>query len=85
MSSRQLRGLAPVVVPVGAPAEWFRPLGPERIDRLRVVFYGTYSPLQGAHVIGEAIHLAARRAGRLHDDRQRPRATEDRSSGVRRR
>lgn len=46
-----------VVVPIGAPGEWFsapsrRPSGP-----LRVVFFGSYTPLQGAPVIGEAIRL----------------------------
>lgn len=45
-----------VVVPVGAPLAWavarprFKPG-----HRLRVVFYGLYTPLQGAPVIGEAI------------------------------
>ena len=46
-----------VVVPVGAPAEWYaaaregtRPDGP-----LRVVFYGLYTPLQGTPVIGAAL------------------------------
>jgi glycosyltransferase involved in cell wall biosynthesis len=44
-----------VVVPIGAPDVWFiapreLPAGP-----LRVVFYGSYTPLQGAPVIGEAI------------------------------
>jgi glycosyltransferase involved in cell wall biosynthesis len=47
-----------VVVPVGAPAAWFAaapapatgPPGP-----LRVVFYGLYTPLQGAPVIGAAL------------------------------
>jgi glycosyltransferase involved in cell wall biosynthesis len=48
-----------VVVPVGAPAAWFRakaapaPAG----GPLRVVFYGLYTPLQGAPVIGEALGL----------------------------
>lgn len=44
-----------VVVPVGAPADWFcrpeqRPSGP-----LRVVFFGLYTPLQGTTVIARAI------------------------------
>jgi glycosyltransferase involved in cell wall biosynthesis len=49
-----------VVVPVGAPARWFRE--PHRWDDswLRVVFFGSYTPLQGAPVIGEAIALLAR-------------------------
>ena len=47
-----------VVVPVGAGDEWFAaaasgdPEGP-----LRVVFFGLYTPLQGAPVIGRAIDL----------------------------
>lgn len=48
-----------VVVPVGAPAAWLaaRPQGsaPEGGDRLRVVFYGLYTPLQGTPVIGAAL------------------------------
>ena len=48
-----------VVVPVGAPAAWLaarpaaRPAGDD--DRLRVVFYGLYTPLQGTPVIGAAL------------------------------
>src|SRR3984957_7972367 len=48
-----------VVVPVGAPAAWLaarpaaRPPGDD--DRLRVVFYGLYTPLQGTPVIGAAL------------------------------
>lgn len=52
------RGKA-VVVPVGAPDDWFaageRPSG--QSTTLRVVFYGLYTPLQGAAVIGEALAL----------------------------
>ena len=48
-----------VVVPVGAPQAWFRrpsrrPKGP-----LKVVFFGLYTHLQGAPVIGEAARLLA--------------------------
>lgn len=43
-----------IVVPVGAPGEWFHP-PISSPDPLRVVFFGTYTPLQGAPVIGEAI------------------------------
>jgi glycosyltransferase involved in cell wall biosynthesis len=44
------------VVPIGAPGHWFK--APKRSGRpLRVVFHGTYTPLQGAPVIGEAIGL----------------------------
>ncbi len=57
------RGRA-VVVPVGAPSAWYvaaRPPerdGTERDDTgapLRVVFYGLYTPLQGAPVIGATL------------------------------
>ena len=46
-----------VVVAVGAPSAWFaaaRPAGPGS-GPLRVVFYGLYTPLQGAPVIGAAL------------------------------
>lgn len=48
-----------VVVPVGAPSEWFA--RPRRRDdpQLRVVFFGSFTPLQGAPVIGRAIALLA--------------------------
>jgi glycosyltransferase involved in cell wall biosynthesis len=53
-----------VVVPVGAPAAWFAARG-ERTDPpadgLRAVFFGLYTPLQGATVIGEALGLLADR------------------------
>jgi glycosyltransferase involved in cell wall biosynthesis len=51
-----------VVVPVGAPAAWFtagEQRRPPTSDRLRVVFFGLYTPLQGAVVIGEALSLLA--------------------------
>jgi glycosyltransferase involved in cell wall biosynthesis len=44
-----------VVVPVGAPLEWFRAPQNRLVPPLRVVFFGLYTPLQGAPVIGEAI------------------------------
>ncbi|WP_041540712.1 glycosyltransferase [Catenulispora acidiphila] len=48
-----------VVVPVGAPDEWFVPeAAPEPAEPegpLRVVFYGLFTPLQGAATIGGAI------------------------------
>jgi len=47
-----------VVVPVGAPSAWFRPVS-GHAGALRVVFYGLYTPLQGAPVIGEALALLA--------------------------
>src|SRR5919198_2718401 len=48
-----------VVVPVGAPSAWFYP--PVRSDGepVRVVFFGSFTPLQGAPVIGEALRLLA--------------------------
>lgn len=51
-------GVRHVVVPVGASAEWRATLpaadpGPD--DLVRVVFFGLYTPLQGATVIGEAL------------------------------
>ena len=52
-----------VVVPIGAPQPWFdaaRP-GTDRQGPLRVVFFGLFTPLQGATVIGEAIGLLADR------------------------
>lgn len=50
-----------VVVPVGAPPAWFaaRCAGPRPDGPLRVVFYGLYTPLQGATVIGAALRLLA--------------------------
>ena len=55
-----------LVVPVGAPAAWFEAARPAAGDvvasgtdsgPLRVVFYGLYTPLQGAPVIGTALSL----------------------------
>jgi glycosyltransferase involved in cell wall biosynthesis len=50
-----------VVVPVGAPAEWFAAPGGDTSPELRVVFFGLFTPLQGTTVIGEAL---AKLAGR---------------------
>lgn len=47
-----------VVVPVGAPEEWFaaaRISPAARTSPFRVVFFGLYTPLQGTPVIGDAI------------------------------
>ncbi|MDQ1716360.1 MAG: hypothetical protein QOE89_313 [Pseudonocardiales bacterium] len=53
------RGKA-VVASVGSPDEWFHSPGPAPSDgRLRVVFYGLFTPLQGAPVIGAAIFQLA--------------------------
>lgn len=48
-----------VVVPVGAPTAWFYPPVRTASDRVRVVFFGSFTPLQGAPVIGEALRLLA--------------------------
>jgi glycosyltransferase involved in cell wall biosynthesis len=47
-----------VVAAVGAAEEWFevaRPAGEVAEDRLRVVFFGVFTPLHGAPVIGQAL------------------------------
>lgn len=54
-----------VVVPVGAPSDWFRAAAPAdgvsskgtADGPLRVVFYGLFTPLQGTPVIGEALGM----------------------------
>jgi glycosyltransferase involved in cell wall biosynthesis len=50
-----------VVVEVGAPAAWFGQNQdlPSPRTPLRVVFFGLFTPLQGAPVIGEALRLIA--------------------------
>lgn len=53
-----------LVVPVGAPAEWLaagarRPPDPTPDGDLSVIFYGLFTPLQGAIVIGQALALLA--------------------------
>lgn len=48
-----------VVVPVGAPSEWFYPPMRTASERVRVVFFGSFTPLQGTPVIGEALRLLA--------------------------
>lgn len=45
-----------IVVPVGAPHAWFVPAAPATDNGpLKVVFFGLYTPLQGAPVIGAAL------------------------------
>jgi glycosyltransferase involved in cell wall biosynthesis len=45
-----------LVVPVGSPDDWFNAQPPQPHDGpLRVIFYGLFTPLQGAPIIGEAI------------------------------
>ncbi len=53
------------VVPVGAPAVWFasRRAVEHEDDLLRVVFFGLFTPLQGAVTIGEAAGLLADEPG----------------------
>ena len=48
-----------VVVPVGVPSSWLGPQPAPRADDapVRVIFYGLYTPLQGAPVIGRALAL----------------------------
>jgi glycosyltransferase involved in cell wall biosynthesis len=55
-AARQADG---VVVPVGVPAAWSAPPPQRRPDDapVRVVFYGLFTPLQGAPVIGRALAL----------------------------
>jgi glycosyltransferase involved in cell wall biosynthesis len=48
-----------LVVPVGAPATWIAPRPSPRTGPLKVVFFGLFTPLQGAPVIGEALSLLA--------------------------
>ena len=51
-----------VVVAVGAPTSWFAPVVEPHVHvALRVVFYGLYTPLQGAPTIGAALALLAGR------------------------
>lgn len=46
-----------VVVPVGAPQGWFRRPSRRPKRALKVVFFGLYTPLQGAPAIGEAASM----------------------------
>ncbi|MEV4511147.1 glycosyltransferase [Dactylosporangium sp. NPDC049525] len=59
-----------VVCPVGAPDTWFTagaevPASPDADGPLRVVFFGLYTPLQGAPIIGAAAALLAGRPVRF--------------------
>ena len=47
------------VVPVGTPDSWFWPPRRSQAPVLRVLFFGSFTPLQGAPVIGEALALLA--------------------------
>jgi glycosyltransferase involved in cell wall biosynthesis len=46
-----------VVVHVGAPRQWFHEPKPRDGGPLRAIFFGIFTPLQGAPVIGEALRL----------------------------
>jgi glycosyltransferase involved in cell wall biosynthesis len=46
-----------VVAPVGSPDEWFAEPSEIEAGKLKVLFFGLFTPLQGAPVIGEAIAL----------------------------
>jgi glycosyltransferase involved in cell wall biosynthesis len=54
-----------VVVPVGASRKWFSPPQPRDGTSLGVIFYGLFTPAQGAPIIGEAIRLLSAEAGRI--------------------
>jgi glycosyltransferase involved in cell wall biosynthesis len=47
------------VVAVGTPDTWFWPPRRSQAPVLRVLFFGSFTPLQGAPVIGEALALLA--------------------------
>lgn len=46
-----------VVAPVGSPDEWFAEPAEVETGKLKVLFFGMFTPLQGAPVIGDAIAL----------------------------
>jgi glycosyltransferase involved in cell wall biosynthesis len=48
-----------LIVPVGASEEWFHRPHAAPGSPLRIVFFGSFTPLQGAPVIGEAAALLA--------------------------
>jgi glycosyltransferase involved in cell wall biosynthesis len=52
-----------VVAPVGSPDEWFSEPSEIESNPLKVLFFGLFTPLQGAPVIGEAIALLPADAG----------------------
>jgi glycosyltransferase involved in cell wall biosynthesis len=49
-----------VVAPVGSPDAWFAEPAEVQTGPLKVLFFGLFTPLQGAPVIGAAIALLAR-------------------------
>ena len=46
-----------IVVPVGAPKQWFHEPAPPAAGPVGAIFFGIFTPLQGAPVIGEALRL----------------------------
>lgn len=46
-----------VVVLVGAPSAWFEPPTERPVPPLRILFFGLYTPLQGAPTIGHALRM----------------------------
>jgi len=52
-----------VVAPVGSPDDWFAEPAEIETGRLKVLFFGLFTPLQGAPVIGEAIALLPKDIG----------------------
>jgi glycosyltransferase involved in cell wall biosynthesis len=46
-----------IVVSIGTPQEWFCKPQPRMAGPMKAIFFGIYTPLQGAPVIGEAIRL----------------------------
>jgi glycosyltransferase involved in cell wall biosynthesis len=46
-----------VVAPVGAPGKWFAAPRTHEVRPLEVIFFGSFTPLQGAPVIAEAARL----------------------------
>jgi glycosyltransferase involved in cell wall biosynthesis len=46
-----------VVVAMGSPRHWFSPPAPISSPPLKVIFHGSYIPLHGTPVIGQAIRL----------------------------
>ncbi|MEP6598566.1 MAG: glycosyltransferase [Actinomycetota bacterium] len=78
-----------IVVPVGASASWFA-AGESAVagtpGKLRVAFFGLYTPLQGATIIGDALALLADRpeisatmigTGQQYDDTRAAAAAND--------